>query len=687
MSTRHFFPCFVFAVILFALQSMFSQTADSIVVQLDSVTTSATRFPEKLHNQSRSLSIADQTVLQYAQQQLSLQEPLANIPGVFILNPDNFAQDLRIAIRGFGARSSFGIRGIKILVDGIPESTPDGQAQVDNLSAGVIREAEILRGPASAFWGNAAGGIILLQTEEAPGHPFLQARLSNGAYGFQQLQFKSGQQYGNTNYLFHFVYNGTDGYRPHSKMQNYLGNAAIRWRPDPASALNIFINAAHSPIAQDPGAIDSSAVANNRRQARERNITFDSGESVTQEKLAVTYQREKNNHRYFLRTFFRHRDFANRLPFESGGIVNLNRFHAGGGIQIDAQTKLFERPLHFSIGYDIEKQWDERSRFDNLEGRKGNKALDQTETFLSNGFYLQQNLRLSPRWKFNTALRYDAIQLAVIDNFLTDGENSGKRNLYDFSPSVGALFKITEQVNLYGNMSSSFETPALVELSNNPSGEGGFNPTLLPQKAANYEIGFKGLWPKQFRFALALFHINLSDELTPYELAEFPGRVFYRNAGKSQRRGLEASLSANIRPGLNLNASYSYARFKYRRFTIDEASLAGNRLPGIPAHLANLGLFYATASGFSARTTLSYTGNFFADNSNNIQVDNYIVGNLRVAYQFTRDKWELNPFIGLNNFLNKKYFSNIRLNAFGGRYFEAAPGFHIFGGIQINIGG
>lgn len=687
MSVCQFLPFYVFAVLTFVLQSLFPQSPDSIVVQLDSVTTSATRFPEKLHNQPRSLSVVDQAALQHAQQQLSLQEPLANIPGIFILNPDNFAQDLRIAIRGFGARSSFGIRGIKILVDGIPESTPDGQAQVDNLSAGIIREAEILRGPASAFWGNAAGGIILLQTEEAPLRPFLQARISNGAYGFKQVQVKSGQQYGKANYLFHFAHNGLDGYRSHSKMRSYLGNAAVRWRPDPQTALNIFMNAAHSPTAQDPGAIDSSTIAENRRQARSRNVTFNSGETVTQEKLAVTFHSEKNNRRYFLRTFLRHRDFSNRLPFESGGIVNLNRFHAGGGIQVDAQMTLLGRKTNFSAGYDIEKQWDERSRFNNIEGTKGDKSLDQTETFLNNGLFLQQSFGLSARWRINATIRYDAIRLAVTDNFLTDGENSGKRNLEDISQSIGILLEATDQINFYGNISNSFETPALVELSNNPSGEGGFNPTLLPQQANNYEIGLKGLWPGRCRFELALFHITLNDELTPYELAEFPGRVFYRNAGKSQRRGLEASLSTNIGAGLNLNASYSYARFKYKRFTVDGTSLAGNHLPGIPTHLANVELFYANANGFSARTILSYTGDFFADNSNNVQNDNYIVGNLRLAYHFTRSKWELTPFIGLNNFLNKKYFSNIRLNAFGGRYFEAAPGFHIFGGIRVNIGG
>ncbi|HHZ80969.1 MAG TPA: TonB-dependent receptor, partial [Candidatus Marinimicrobia bacterium] len=288
--------------------------ADTLHFELRPVTVTASRLDGTDLNVPVAVTVLSRYRIQGGQQQLVLNEALAAIPGLYTMNSENFAQDMRVSIRGFGARAAFGIRGIKILVDGIPESTPDGQAQVDNIDLGFIDRIEVLRGPVSALYGNASGGVISFSSSEPPEASYLDMRVSTGDFGFQQIQLKVGQQRGPFSYIMNFSRNQADGFREHSAMKNSVVNGKLRWEIDPNLSFTFLTNYAVNPLANDPGALTKDQVVENRSSARDRNVQYNSGESVSQFRIALVAEKKFSQHQTLqTRAYFTTRDFENRL--------------------------------------------------------------------------------------------------------------------------------------------------------------------------------------------------------------------------------------------------------------------------------------------------------------------------------------------------------------------------------------
>lgn len=690
MKTKHII-CFIcsFYLILTNITGQNNESLDTLLQQeLTAISVTATR----LENQDLKTSLAITSIgkfnLQKGQQQLSIHNALSQVPGVFALNADNFAQDLRVAIRGFGARAAFGIRGIKILVDGLPESTPDGQGQVDNLDLGILEKMEVIRGPSAGLYGNAAGGVLSFKTEDAPKHPFIEVRAAAGSYQFQQYQLKTGFQKVRLSGLFHGSITSTDGYRAQSGMKNTLLNGKIGFQFNESSAIKILANYANSPQADDPGGLNIDAVNEDRQQARDRNVLFQGGETVEQGRLGLIYDKKwSNQHAIQAKAYSSFRDFANKLPFEGGGIVELQRIFSGINLNYLFNYKFNNQAQYrLNLGIDFESQQDHRERFNNLEGKKGELAFAQDETFLSTGLFLLQELKFSNGLKINVGTRFDALRLKADDGFLSNGDDSGEIDLESFNPMFGLLYPILDGLNVYGNVATSFETPALSELSSNPNNTGGFNPDLAPQKAHNYEMGFKGIVQSKLRYELAIFHINLQDEIVPFELEASPGRTFYRNAGNSQRSGLELALNYQLKPGLSAAITYTYSDFKYKDYEVEGEKLDENLLPGIPKHAGFFSVQYLSKMGFYTNFQTRFVGTLFTDDTNTTEDSSYAVSNLRLGYQKQFSKWQIEPFGGINNLFNTKYHGNIRINAFGRRYFEPAAELNFYVGVKMRLG-
>ena len=661
-----------------------AQQPDTLLATfLDSVTVTATRLEGREGEQPFSLSLLSREQIQAGQQQLSLDEALAGVPGLFTMGADNFSQDIRLSLRGFGARAAFGIRGIKILVDGLPESTPDGQGQADNIDVGLMERAEVIRGPASGLYGNAAGGAISFTTEDPPAVPFAEARLSAGSFGFQRYQLKGGLQQGRLGFLAYGSHTRTDGYREQSRMEASLFNGKLGYQYNMKGRLQLLINLMDSPLAEDAGALSREGLAENRRQAWASNLTFDAGEAIRQARVGLRWEHKlEEHHQLEARLFYLSRDLENRLPFESGGAVQLGRQFFGGGASYRFLGKIGQLPYRFRLGLDIEQQQDNRQRFDNLAGQLGDRSLYQEELFRSFGLFCVQELQLTHRLKTLLSTRYDAVELEARDRFLIDGDDSGQRGYDNFSFSLGMLFALSQKLRLNANVSTSFETPALSELSAAPTG-GGFNPMLSPQRATNYEIGAGGRLGHRLRGQLSAFFIALQDELVPFELESFPGRAFYRNAGRSSRRGVEASLYYQAAPGLSAMLAYTWSDFTYQTYRVPAGDFRGNRLPGIPEHFGYAGVRYLHRSGFGGSLRCQYTGALYADDANTEQAEGYLNLGLRLHYSHQWGHWGLYPFLGADNLLNASYNSNVRINAFGGRYYEPAPGIHGYAGVKV----
>ena len=623
--------------------------------------------------------------IQRGRQQISLQESLAAIPGLFIQDQYNFAQDLRISIRGFGARASFGIRGIKIITDGIPNTLPDGQSSVDDIDLGSIRRIEVIRGPSSSLYGSAAGGVINLFTEDGPRQPFLEGRLTFGSYDFQRYQLKGGGQYKKLNYLGSLSHLTYGGYRDHSETSSTLFNTKLRFDINPTSSLTTVVSAVDSPRAQDPGALNQGEVMQDRRQAAPRALLFDAGEKVSQQKLGLVYNKSfERGHRVVLRNYYVWRDFNNFLPFGvnsngQGGSVDLNRLFLGGGADYIQEGQLFGRPNSLRIGFDIDAQRDDRRRFANELGVRGDMTTNQAENVTGYGLFLQDELSLHERIRLTFGIRYDFLQYEVDDKIES---NSADRTFGQPSPMVGLVWALVPEANVYGNVSTSFEPPTTTELAN-PFGPTGFNPLLEPQTATNYEIGVKGILPARMRYEAAVFHIRVEDEFVPFELSG-SGQTFFENAGKSQRTGLETSLLFFPADGLKMSLSYTYSNFAFTEFTdINDNVFDGNDLPGVPDNIFFARINYLHTWGLYVDWDLQYAGSYYGNSANTVSIEPYSLSNLAVGYVGRYGNWEISLFAGIRNLFDQQYNDNVRLNASFGRYYEPAPELNFYGGIRI----
>lgn len=653
--------------------------------KLDEIIVHATRMEKRIDQVPAAISAISKRDIQLGRQQVGLDESLAAVPGLFMQDRYNFAQDLRIAIRGFGARSNFGIRGVKIIVDGIPESLPDGQGQSDGIDLGSVEQIEVIRGPSSSLYGNASGGVINITSERGPVEPFLEARLSGGEYGFQKFQIKAGGNSGRLNYLVNLSDMKFDGYREHSETENTLLNARFVFAIDDQSEFGVVLNATDQPIANDPGGIDLIQFASAPTTARQQNLDFDAGESLDQQRVGLSYKRSYGEHHEIrLRNYYVRRDFANRLPFTGGGAVAFDRSFVGGGASYSYGAELWGKPNQFIIGTDIDRQDDDRQRFDNNSGVLGALTLDQNELVNSIGIFAQNEITLNDRLALTVGVRYDEVEFEVEDRFLADGDDSGKRSLSEVSPMIGISYSAFDSASIYGTISTAFETPTTTELAN-PNGTGGFNPTVDPQLATNYEVGVRGTIAERHRYELSLFAIDVEDELIPFELASQPGRDFFSNAGKSKREGVEVSFISQPLDSLRFSIAYTYSNFEFDQFLDDNGNdFSGNALPGIPDNLFRAEIAYTHTSGFYSTVDVLNVGDFFVNNANSTSNESYRVVNLRAGLDDLEfGHWVLSPFVGINNLADEAYSANIRINAFGGRYFEPAPDRHWYGGVAI----
>ena len=652
-------------IVFFTIGVQAQNQSALVTITLSEVALQAPKTETPRNQLPFSLSVQSVDEFQKIYQQLSLQEYLVAVPGLFTQNANNYAQDLRISLRGFGARAAFGIRGIKLIVDGIPETTPDGQGQLDNLPLGLLSSVEVLRGPSASLYGNASGGVLYLNTLDQLENETIQLQSRLGAYGFQSYQLNTSLKGEKTVALIHINRTKTDGFRQNSGFEQTLFNTKIKHRLSPKSTLQLQLNYTDSPRAEDAGGITLEDTELDWSQARQRNVAYDTYESVNQFKSGLRWQQDWGD-QWNLDTygFYTFRDFYGKLPFENGGIIDLTRNYFGFGSRLN----YIQDKHRWQIGIETAQQADQRDRYLNLNGAQGSLSFSQLESFGSFGIYILDEVR----WEkvlLRTSLRYDDLRLGA-DSVSED------QTYQVLNPSVGLSYEVASQHRLFADFSSSFETPALSELSANPSGAEGLNLELEPARALNYELGWKGLWAK-IRMEANVFFIESTNEILPYELEAFPGRAFYRNAGATQRWGVEVFGSYQWEQW-ELQASMTQAQY---RFTENNTS-EGNTLPGIPNSQFFLQVGYTSLQNWQFQLTGEHIGSLYADTDNAVQIEAFQKVRLQGGKTIALGDLELNLFAGINNLFDVRYFDNIRLNAFGGRYYEPAPGRNAFFGLS-----
>lgn len=673
-------------VIFIAIPVLLGAQTDSIPLQLETVEVRALKIKKPWLQAATSIY---QLVPNFKDQipQNSLQELITDIPGVFSLNANNQVQDLRISIRGFGSRAAFGVRGVKVIVDGIPETTADGQGQLDNLNLPIIENIEVLPGGASALYGNASGGVINISTTDendfGEQRKFTKVNIGLQSYKGQQYQFTTGRKYDKTSFIFHTEHQRGEGYREYANYKATKFNLRLVHDFSKKSKLELLLNYANSPTAEDPGGVNLMTFNETPRAARDRNLEFLAGEAIQQTKGSLRYQtkitKDLNFNTY---AFYSNRNFTGRLPFGNSGLIKLKRHFFGGGSNLSGKKVSNNFTWNWQLGYELLGQRDDRRRFDN-DLAVETLRLSQKEQFTNAGLFWANDFSWK-KWMVNTAIRYDLNQIKAIDNFLVNGDDSGQLNLNDFNYSVGLAYPIKPAVFIFGNLSTSFETPTLNELSNNPDGSG-FNSALNAQTANHYELGIKGLTNNNDRYQLSFFLINSEEELLPFELESSPGRLFYRNVGSTQRRGIELLLQRTFNDFLSGSTNWSWQDFTFTDYELDGNNFAGNKLPGLPNFQGNIRLAIQLGNRFHLNIQQQVWGRIYTNDANDEFQKAKTVTNLSLKYKLEKENFALLPYFGINNIFQTKYADNIRINGFGGRYYEAAPGAFLFGGLRVEF--
>jgi iron complex outermembrane recepter protein len=684
----------ILGILPFLVVSQNTQT-DSLSKALDAVEVSATRMTLTAFRAPLAVTVLDKKRLQTATQQLSPYEVLSSVPGVFAMNPDNFTQDLRISIRGFGARAAFGIRGIRIFTDGLPEGTPDGQADVDNLDMGIIRQMEVLRGAASGLYGNAAGGVIYMLTENPTSKkPLLEAQFSRGSYGFQRYQVKAGQKFNKFLYFINGSMNNTEGYRAASQMKNSIFNAKMAYDFNPTTKLTVLANYGNSPLANDPGGLTAAQITDNPRQAGANNLLFQTGELVKQSRVGATFETKLGQkHTLTARSFYTSRQLLNRLAVAANGYGDLKRNYYGVSVGYQFNEHIAKMPYRLKLGLDVENQADTRQRYAYLKVvtngvttyNQDKLVLNQLESFKSTGMYLLQELQPTPKLLISLGVRYDDLNLKATDNYLTDGDQSGSRHFTKVNPMLGVNYALVEKISVYANYSSTFESPTLNELSNNPDNTGGFNPTIAPQQAKSYEIGTKGKYTEGGHFDVAVFKIETENDLVPYQITGQTGKTYFRNAGKTERKGVEIGFSYPMTECLTFHYTHTFSDFKYKTYSVNTTIFDGKTLPAIPKNNAQFELRYAGTKGFFASIQGRIVDKIYANDANTASAAGYSILNLRLGHTFTIKDVQIEPFFGINNVMNTNYIANVQINAQSDRFFEPATLRYFFGGLKVRL--
>jgi iron complex outermembrane receptor protein len=637
-----------------------------------------------------AISVADRTAIQVAERTVSLDEALRFVPGLFVHNRRNFSMGDRVTARGMGARAQFGVRGIRVLADGIPLTLADGQSTLTNLDLASVGRVEVIRGSASALYGNAAGGVLSYRTElPVEQSVMLEPLIMGGSNGFLQTRLKASGSTGGLSYLGSLGYHRTDGFREYAEAEIFRANLLLAGRVGQTGQIRGLLNFYSTPFAQNASSLTLEDATDNPRMVRSFIVGQGSGEDATQGQAGVSLDLPIGQSTRLRTTAWGlWRDLWNPIP---GRIIQIDRL--GGGIRSELSGVIGDR-VDWVGGVDLELQRDERDERENLgvdeevpesRAREGEVLLDQRERVVGLGPFLRLGIGLGERWTLSLGGRLDVYRFDADDHFGIDGDDSGDRTFTEFSPAAGLAFDAADWLEVYGNLSTAFQTPTTSELSNQADGSGGFNPDLGPERTVGGELGVRGSFEgARLGYGVSAFLANVQDALIPFEGPT--EEAFFRNAGEVERAGIEVALGWEPSADWRTELAYTVQRLRFEEFEIDGDDFAGNDEPGVPNQWLTLGLTHTPSIGLRSEINFRWVDAYFVDDANTASNPSYRTVDLRFSLDRTEHGWPLRVFLGIDNLFDERYNGSVVPNAFGARYYEPAPGIEVYGGVSWPIG-
>lgn len=680
------FSLILFGCLFLLFQPLNAQNAavpDTLEGELSEILIEAARLTETEGSAPFSVSVERRSVAASRfEPALTLDRVLSGVPGLWVSNRENYAVGERISIRGMGWRAAFGVRGIHVLMDGIPLTMPDGQTGMDILDPAFIQQAEVIRGPSSSFWGNAGGGTIFLSTRNLTDQPATQFRGYAGSYGTYKMEASTSSHVGDHKYNIFGSFLDHEGFRDHSSHRSLRlgGNANLDLGPGTRLSLTgAFVDA---PFTRNPGSLNAVDARENPRKAFENSVNARAGKTWRQGQMGTTLTRRTDLGTLTATAYGIARSLHNPLPHAD---IEVDRLVGGGRAALQDNKGI----LSWGLGIDASVQQDDRRNFNytnpgNNDYSRNELTLNQTETVNNTGVFS----RLGTNWeRFNisASLRYDRLAFQNNDRLMLAEDQSGSRNFSAFSPAAGISYRIRTHL-MYANFGTAFQSPTTTELVNRPDMTGGFNPDLDPERTAGLETGIRGIIPGlNLSYDVAAYGMEVRNRLISFQTAEGGTRDFYRNEGLTRNTGIETYLEWQPLPHFVARTSYTWSRFVFRQEETD-AGLDGNRLPGIPEHRLASTIRYSPAD-FWAAVHMENTGEYFADDENTVVNEGYTVLDLQIGHQniAVTPNLSVQPFVKVNNIMDVRYNASVSINAFGGRYFEPAPGRVFQAGFSVSL--
>ncbi|HBR6000153.1 TonB-dependent receptor PqqU [Klebsiella pneumoniae] len=650
-----------------------------------------------------AVSVVNGDEMRQAAPRVNLSESLGAVPGLQVQNRQNYAQDLQLSIRGFGSRSTYGVRGLRIYVDGIPATMPDGQGQTSNIDIGSVDTIEVLRGPFSALYGNSSGGVINVTSQTGTQPPTVEASSYYGSFGTWHYGMKAtgavgdGSHAGDVDYTVSTNRFTTHGYRDHSGARKNLANARLGVRINDVSKLTLLLNSVDIK-ANDAGGLTADEWRDNPRQSP-RGDQYNTRKNTRQTQAGLRYERQLSAQDDLSvmmyagereTTQFQSIPRAPQLkPSHAGGVIDLTRHYQGIDTRLTHRGELLV-PVTLTAGLDYENMSERRKGYENFVmvngapqyGEQGALRRNERNLMWNVDPYLQTQWQLTDKLSLDAGVRYSSVWFDSNDYYITpgNGDDSGDASYHKWLPAGSLKYALTDAWNVYLSAGRGFETPTINELSYRSDNQSGLNFGLKPSTNDTVEIGSKTRLGNGL-FTAALFQTNTDNEIVVDSSSG--GRTSYKNAGKTRRQGMELGLDQQFGESWRLKAAWTWLDATYRTNVCDDASCNGNRIPGIARNMGYASFGYQPEQGWYAGSDIRYMSDIMANDENTAKAPSWTVVGLTTGYKWSYGRMDMDLFGRIDNLFDREYVGSVIVNESNGRYYEPAPGRNY--GIGLNL--
>ncbi|EOD9047407.1 TonB-dependent receptor PqqU [Klebsiella quasipneumoniae] len=650
-----------------------------------------------------AVSVVNGDEMRQAAPRVNLSESLGAVPGLQVQNRQNYAQDLQLSIRGFGSRSTYGVRGLRIYVDGIPATMPDGQGQTSNIDIGSVDTIEVLRGPFSALYGNSSGGVINVTSQTGTQPPTVEASSYYGSFGTWHYGMKAtgavgdGSHAGDVDYTVSTNRFTTHGYRDHSGARKNLANARLGVRINDVSKLTLLLNSVDIK-ANDAGGLTADEWRDNPRQSP-RGDQYNTRKDTRQTQAGLRYERQLSDQDDLSvmmyagereTTQYQSIPRAPQLkPSHAGGVIDLTRHYQGIDTRLTHRGELLV-PVTLTAGLDYENMSERRKGYENFVmvngapqyGEQGALRRNERNLMWNVDPYLQTQWQLTDKLSLDAGVRYSSVWFDSNDYYITpgNGDDSGDASYHKWLPAGSLKYALTDAWNVYLSAGRGFETPTINELSYRADNQSGLNFGLKPSTNDTVEIGSKTRIGNGLLTA-ALFQTGTDNEIVVDSSSG--GRTSYKNAGKTRRQGMELGLDQLFGESWRLKAAWTWLDATYRTNVCGDASCNGNRIPGIARNMGYASFGYQPEQGWYAGSDIRYMSDIMANDENTAKAPSWTVVGLTTGYKWSYGRMDMDLFGRVDNLFDREYVGSVIVNESNGRYYEPAPGRNY--GIGLNL--